>query len=154
MTAEQTGAGEGVALGGDGRNASTRGDGLGTPPITEIAVATLAVIVAGGIYLAASMPGRVTLAPAVALLGVGAVLLVVNAALLSRTRDFAWRRFATVFRWVLVAYLIVAGMLEYVFLYDGVSGGTLAILSGMLAVFALNVPLVVSFTVASFVGEG
>ncbi|MHB1468840.1 MAG: hypothetical protein ACYCU0_00975 [Solirubrobacteraceae bacterium] len=128
--------------------------GAGLPPVAELCVATLAAIVAGGIYLAASMPGSVTLAPAIVLLGVGAVLLIASGALLARVRDFAWRRFRLVFGWVLLSYVIIAGMLEYVFVYDGVSGGTLAVLSGMLLVFGLNVPLVISFTVARFVGDG
>ncbi|MHB1538278.1 MAG: hypothetical protein ACYCUM_11195 [Solirubrobacteraceae bacterium] len=124
------------------------------PPVVELAVATLVAIVAGGIYLAASMPGRVTLAPAIALSALGVALLLTSFALLARVRDFAWRRFAVVFRWALLAYVFIAGMLEYVFIYDGVAGGTLAVLSGMLVVFALDVPLVVAFTVARFVGEG
>jgi hypothetical protein len=120
------------------------------PPVTELAVATLIVIVAGGIYLASNIPAKVSLAPAIALLCAGAALLVANVALLSRVRTFAWTRFWTVFRWVLLAYVVIAGMLEYVFVYDGVRGGTLVVLSGMLVVFALDVPLVISFTVASY----
>lgn len=120
------------------------------PPTTEIAIATLIAIVAGGVYLAASIPGGVSLAPGIVLLAVGAALLLINAALLSRVRDFAWRRFSQVYRWTLLAYVVVAGMLAYVFIYDKVRGGTLAVLCGMLLVFALNVPLVIAFTVARF----
>lgn len=132
---------------------SGRGAASATPPVTELAVATLVAIVAGGIYLAANMPGSVTLAPAIVLAGVGAALLLANFVLLSRARGFAWTRFSVVFRWLLLAYVLIAGMLEYVFVYDGVSGGTLIVLSGMLVVFALDVPLVVAFTVARFAGE-
>ncbi|HEY1690313.1 MAG TPA: hypothetical protein VGF95_15775 [Solirubrobacteraceae bacterium] len=120
------------------------------PPITEIAVATLIAIVAGGIYLAAKMPGHVSLPPAIVLLALGAALLLLNVALLSRIRSFAWHRFSQVYRWTLLAYVVIAGMLEYVFVYDEVRGGTLIVLSGMLLVFALNVPLVLAFTVARF----
>lgn len=155
MASEHAHAGGRAIEGGGAALAGADAPAIASAPrVTELAIATLTAIVAGGIYLAASMPGKVTLAPAIVLLGVGLALLLANIALLSRQRNFAWRRFRTVFRWVLVAYLIVAGMLEYVFLYDGVSGGTLAVLTGMLAIFALNVPLVISFTVASFVGEG
>jgi hypothetical protein len=120
------------------------------PPITELAVATLVLIVSGGIYLASNIPGKVSLAPAIALLAAGAALLLVNVAMLSRVSPFAWRRFAAVFRWVLLAYVVVAGMLEYVFVYDHVRGSTLVVLSGMLLVFALDVPLVIAFTTARF----
>lgn len=120
------------------------------PPTTEIAIATLIAIVAGGIYLAANIPGSVTLAPAIVLLAIGALLLLLNVALLSRVRDFAWRRFSQVYRWTLLAYVVIAGMLAYVFIYDEVRGGTLAVLCGMLLVFALNIPLVLAFTVARY----
>jgi hypothetical protein len=117
--------------------------------VSEVAVATLALIVAGGIYLAAKMPQHVTLAPAIALLA-AAVLLLANGAMFSRVRPFAWRRFFQVFRWTLLVYAVIVGMLAYVFIYDGVRGGTLVVLSGMLAVFALDVPLILSFAVARY----
>lgn len=120
------------------------------PPVIPIAVATLTLIVAGGIYLAANMPARVTLAPAIVLLAAAVALLLANLALLSRIRPFAWGRFFLVARWTLLAYLVITGMLAYVFIYDGVRGGTLTVLLGMLAVFALDVPLMISFTVAQY----
>lgn len=120
------------------------------PPVTEVAVATLTLIVIGGIYLAAKIPAHVTLAPAIALLGAAVVLLLCNVLMLSRAQDFAWRRFFQVARWALLAYVVIAGMLEYVFVYDGVSGGTLVVLSGMLLVFGLDVPLILAFTVARY----
>ena len=48
------------------------------PPVTEIAMASLALIVAGGIYLSAHLPEHVPLAPAIVLLAASAVLLVGN----------------------------------------------------------------------------
>lgn len=119
------------------------------PPVTQVAVATLALIVAGGIYLAAKMPAHVTLAPAIGLLAAAVALLLANAVMLVRARGFAARRFLQVFRWTLLAYVVIVGMLEYVFVYDGVRGGTLVVLTGMLLVFVLDVPLIIGFTVAS-----
>jgi len=58
------------------------------PPITELAVATMIVVVIGGIYLAAHIPGDVSLAPAVALLIVAGVLVLVNLAALTRVGEF------------------------------------------------------------------
>lgn len=120
------------------------------PPITAFAIATLSLIVAGGVYLAAKIPHHVSLAPAIALLAAAAALLLANALLLSRIERFAWRAFFQVGRWTLLAYAVVTGMLEYVFIYDGVRGGTLVVLTGMLVVFALDVPLVIGFTVARY----
>jgi hypothetical protein len=58
--------------------------------------------------------------------------------------------FRLVAGWVLVAYLVIAGMLEYVFIYDGTRGTQLLILSLMLAVFAVNIPMLLGFSVARF----
>ena len=48
------------------------------PPVTQLAMASLALIVAGGIYLAAHIPNHVPLAPAVILLIASALLLAGN----------------------------------------------------------------------------
>ena len=41
-------------------------------------------------------------------------------------------------------------MLEYVFIYDHTRGSQLLILTGMLLVFAANIPLLLGFSVARF----
>ncbi len=123
------------------------------PPVTEMAVATLTLIVIGGLYLAANMPAHVSLTLPIVLLAAAVALLLLNVAMLARVRPFAWGRFFTVLRWTLLAYVVIAGMLEYVFIYDGVRGDTLAVLTGMLVVFGLDVPLILAFTVARFTGE-
>lgn len=120
------------------------------PPVAEIGMATLALIVTGGIYLAANMSGKVSLALPIVLLALAATLLVANGLLILRIRPFARKRFFQVSRWLLLAYVVIAGMLEYVFVYDGVRGGTLAVLSGSLVVFGLNAPLIVAYTVARY----
>ncbi|MGA2471683.1 MAG: hypothetical protein ABSG64_13455 [Solirubrobacteraceae bacterium] len=120
------------------------------PPIQQIAVAVIALIAIGGVYTAAHLPRHVPEGPTVALLGAASVLLVVNAVLLSRIEPFAWNLFRLVAGWVLVAYLVVAGMLEYVFVYDGTRGNQLLIVTAMLVVFALDIPLLLGFSVARF----
>jgi hypothetical protein len=120
------------------------------PPIQQIAVAVLALIVIGGIYTAAHLPRHVPQGPTIALLCAAAVLLAVNAVLLSRIEGFAWGTFRLVAGWVLVAYLVIAGMLEYVFVYDHTRGTQLVILTLMLVVFAVNIPLLIGFSVARF----
>jgi hypothetical protein len=120
------------------------------PPVTPLAMASMALIVAGGIYLSAHLPSHVPLGPAVGLLAASALLLAVNVAALSRVRDFAWSRFFEVGRWSLLGYLVIAGMIEYVFLQDHVSGGSLVVLTLSLAVFAVHVPMLVGFTVARY----
>ena len=120
------------------------------PPVTELAMASLTLIVAGGIYLAAHIPNHVSLTPAIILLAASAILLVVNLALLARVRDFPWDRFFQVGKWSLLAYAVIAGMIEYVFLRNHLRGGPLIILTLSLVVFAVHVPTLVGFTVARY----
>lgn len=124
------------------------------PPIVELAVTALVLIVITGIYMASKLTGHVALALPAVLVGAAAALMLVDTLLLSRLRPFAFGRFFGVFRWALLAYALIAGMLEYVFLYDGVSGGTLAVLSCALVLFALDVPLMIAFTVARYAEPG
>ena len=119
------------------------------PPVTQLGAASMAFVAAGVIVLAAYLPKRAPLAVPVACLVVAALLLLANAVLLRRTREFAWWRFFQVMRWGLLAYTVVAGMLEYTFLYDHTHGALLAVMTGMLVLFTVNVPLLMAFTVAA-----
>jgi hypothetical protein len=120
------------------------------PPVTELGMASLALIVAGGIYLASHIPNHVPLTPAVVLLAGSALLLLLNMALLSRVEAFDWRRFFQVAKWSFLAYLVIGGMIEYVFLHNHTRGGPLIVLTLSLVVFAIHVPILVGFTVARF----
>ena len=120
------------------------------PPIQQIAVATIALIVIGGIYTAAHLPRHVPQGPTIALLAAAVVLLAANVVLLARIEPFAWRIFRLVTAWVFAAYVVIAGMLEYVFVYDHTRGTQLLILTGMLVVFAVNIPLLLGFSVARY----
>jgi hypothetical protein len=120
------------------------------PPVTQLAMASLALIVAGGIYLSAHIPQHVPLTPAIVLLALSALLLAVNLAMLARARDFAWARFFQVARWSLLAYAVIAGMIEYAFLQNHLTGGPLVVLTLSLVVFAVHVPTLIGFTVARF----
>lgn len=120
------------------------------PPVAELVVASVAMMLAGGIYLAAHLPVPPPLGPAVGLLIAGGVLTLAALALLARIRPFAWGKFFLVWRWALLAYLVIAGMLAYVFIFDHTRGDTLVVLLITLFVFALDVPTVIAFTVARY----
>ncbi|MGH3001998.1 MAG: hypothetical protein ACRDM1_04940 [Gaiellaceae bacterium] len=120
------------------------------PPVTEIGAASMIAIAGGVIYLAAYLPKHAPLWFAVVLLVVAAGLQLTNAFLLSRIDDFAWQRFFQVGKWALLAYALIAGMIEYAFVYDHTRGGPLVVMTLMLALFMLNVPLLIAFTVARF----
>jgi hypothetical protein len=120
------------------------------PPVTEVGMASLALIVAGGIYLSAHLPEHVPLGPAIALLAASALLLVGNLLALSRVRGFAWGRFVQVGKWALLAYAITAGLIEYAFVRNDLSGGPLVVLTLSLVVYAVHVPMLIGFTVARY----
>jgi hypothetical protein len=120
------------------------------PPVTQLGMVSLALIVAGGIYLSAHIPKHVPLAPAVILLALSALLLAANVFALSRVKGFAWGRFFQVGRWAFLAYLTTAGLIEYAFVRNHLSGGPLVVLTLSLLVFAVHVPVLIAFTVARY----
>jgi hypothetical protein len=120
------------------------------PPVAELTVTSVALMVSGGVYLASHLPRLPPLAPAVGLLAGGGALTLIALALLWRIRPFAWRTFFLVAKWAFAAYLVIAGILGYVFIRDHTAGATLAVLIMTLVVFALDVPMVIAFTVARY----
>ena len=82
------------------------------------------------------------------LLVASALLLAGNLLALSRVRGFAWGKFFDVAKWALLAYVITAGPIEFVFLHTHVRGAALLVLSLSLVVYAVHVPVLIGFTVA------
>ncbi len=120
------------------------------PPVTQLGMLSLGLVLVAGIYLSAHLPEHVSLGPAVALLAASALVLAGNMLALSRVDGFPWSRFFYIARWALLAYAVVAGMIEYVFLRNHTSGGPLVVLTLSLVVFAVNVPVLIAFTVARY----
>ncbi|MBN8869311.1 MAG: hypothetical protein J0H66_05465 [Solirubrobacterales bacterium] len=118
--------------------------------MTQVGMVSLALIVAGGIYLASHLPSEVPLAPAIILLALSALLLAGNLLALSRVEGFHWGRFFAVAKWALLAYVVIAGLIEYAFVRNDVTGGTLVVLTLSLVIFAVHVPLMIGFTVARY----
>jgi hypothetical protein len=134
----------------DPQVASATNDERRLPPVTEVAMTSLALIVAGGIYLVAHLPQSVPLTPAIILLVLSALLTVVNIVALTRIEGFPRDRFFAVAKWSALSYLVIGGLLLYVFLRNNVSGGPLVILTLSLLVFAIQVPILMGFTVARY----
>ena len=120
------------------------------PPVTQVGMLSLALIVTGGIYLSAHLPNHVPLGPAVVLLVLSALLLVGNLLSLGRVQGFHWHRFMDVAKWALLAYAITAGLIEFAFVRNHVSGGALVVLTLSLVVYAVHVPVLIGFTVARY----
>jgi len=120
------------------------------PPVTEVAMLSLALILAGGIYLSAHLPLHVPLTPASILLALSAALMVFNVLSMTRIKGFAWERFFAVAKWSLLSYSVTAGLIEYVFIRNHTSGGPLVVLTLSLVVYAVHVPTLMGFTVARY----
>lgn len=120
------------------------------PPVTQLAMCSLALIVAAGIYLSSHLPRQVPLTPAIILLALSALLMAVNMLALARVKGFPWDRFFAVAKWSALSYLVIGGLLLYVFLRNHVGGGPLVILILSLLVFAVHVPILMGFTVARY----
>lgn len=120
------------------------------PPIAQVAVISMALVIASGIYLASHLPKTAPLGPVVALLAVAGFLLLLNVALLGRLRHFAWPVFFRVAGWAGIAYVVIAGMLEFIFVFDHTRGSMLVVLTLSLLIFALNIPLLLAFSVARY----
>jgi hypothetical protein len=120
------------------------------PPVAEIAVTTFVLVVIGGTYIAAKLPNDVNLTLPFVLAAAASVLLVANIVLTSRLKDFAWDYFYLVARWSLAAYLVTAGMLEYIFIRDRIPDDVMVYLTVMLVIYAVNIPLLFAFSVARY----
>ncbi len=120
------------------------------PPVGELAIVSLALVVVGGILMASYVPRRPPLGVPIALAAVSAAATLVGAFLLSRLQQFAWERFFVVFRWALLAYAISAAMIGFAFIRDHTRDAPLALVLVMLVIYALDVSLVIAFTVARY----
>jgi uncharacterized membrane protein YoaK (UPF0700 family) len=120
------------------------------PKAVETVTVSLAAVVVAGVWLGSHAPRRPPLALPSVLLVVAALLLVAGVVMITRVTDFSWSTFVRVGRWALLAYIIAAGMIEFAFLRNHTSGAPLAVVTGLLVVFALDVPFLIATTVARY----
>lgn len=116
---------------------------LRTPP--GLALGSLALAACGVIVVAAYVPRRAPLAAPVALIALSALLCAVCA-----FRSLPGGIARSVAAPALVAALLAAGFLELVFAYDGTRGGALVLLTLALGLVALDLPLLLGSSVASY----
>jgi hypothetical protein len=120
------------------------------PPVTQIAVVSFALIIASGIWIVSHLPKHVPIGPSVVLIALSALLVAANVLLLARVRGFEWDRFFGVAKWSFLAYAVISGLLEWVFVKDGTRGSELVVLTLSLIIFAIHVPLLIGYTVARY----
>ena len=122
------------------------------PKAVELVSLSLACSMVGGIWLGshASPKAEHSLTLPTALLIAGGVLMVVGVAMVARVKGFAWNTWMRVAKWALLAYVIESGMILYAFVHNDVRGSTLAVVIGLIALFAIEVPFLIATTVARY----
>jgi len=120
------------------------------PPIIEVGCVAMVLCIAGVIYLVSYIPRTPSLGPAIGLVAAAGVVVLANVAILARIPDFNWHVFRQVGFWTLAGYAVIAGMLMFTFIYDKLPTGQLALLVCTLAVFAVDIPIMLAFSVARF----
>jgi uncharacterized membrane protein YoaK (UPF0700 family) len=120
------------------------------PRAVETVTVSLAAVVVGGVWLGSHAPRRPPLTLPTVLLVVAAALLLAGVGMITRVPGFSWETFVRVGRWALLAYVIAAGMIEFAFVRNHTRGAPLVVVTGMLVVFALDVPFLIAATVARY----
>jgi uncharacterized membrane protein YoaK (UPF0700 family) len=120
------------------------------PPAVEVVTVSLAAVVVGGVWFGSHAPRRPPLTLPTVLLVVAVALLLAGAVMITRVPGFSWDTFVRVGRWALLAYIVAAGMIEFAFVRNHTRGAPLVVVTGMLVVFALDVPFLIAATVARY----
>jgi hypothetical protein len=124
------------------------------PPIAEMALGAMALVIIGGIFIAGHVAGKVPkevpLGLPIGLLIAAGILLAATLVILTRLQNFAWKPFFQVFQWSLLGYLVIAGMIGYAFVVDGTRGSLLIVVILSLVVFAVAIPTLLAFSVARY----
>ena len=131
-------------------SAAVRPADIRRPPIWECGVAALVLVVVSVVYLTSYLPGKPSVVPAYALLAGATALVVAQLVLIGSLASFSRGSFHLVAGWSLAAYVVIGGMIEYVFLRNHTRGEELALLTWGLALFVLDVPLILGFSVARY----
>lgn len=112
------------------------------------ATAALTCAVIGGIYIGSTIGGHSSLLPAVIVAVVAYLFMTVSLVGLILNHHYSRPSFVKYVRGALLAYLLEAGILEFVFAYDHVSSTVIVILSALLVIFATSVPVIIGHTLA------
>ena len=108
------------------------------------------LLVIGGVWFGSHATSKPSLVLPTVMLIVAALLLIIGVLMISRFEGFCWDTWVRVGRWALLAYVIAAGMIEFAFIRNHTSGAPLAVVTGLLVVFALDVPFLIATTVARY----
>lgn len=120
------------------------------PPVWECGVVTLIFVVVSVVLLASYIPDLPNTVPVYILLAAGTILIGVQLVLIGSMENFSRRSFHQVGGYALLAYIVIGGMIEYTFIRNHVRGEELALLTWGMALFIVDVPLILGFSVARY----
>jgi hypothetical protein len=120
------------------------------PPIATLALVSMVLVIVGTIYFAATIGREQHLWIPLALQAVAIVLFAAACVLTIRIESFARRTFFVVAKWALLGYVVIGGMIEFVFIKNDTPAKQLATLTIGLAIFVLDVTLILAFGVARY----
>jgi hypothetical protein len=132
---------------------TTLSQSLATPPrplVPLFCQASLGFLVCAAIILAAQIPADRHLALPVAFDSTAWALFLVGVVLTTRVKFFAWRVLRLVASRHCLVEVVIGGMLEFVFIHDHMRATILTIFTSLLVVFAMDVALLIAFTVAQY----
>jgi hypothetical protein len=127
---------------------TTRQTGVLLPPPNAFAIVTLMLVLGAVGTLASYLPFNAPLDVTLPLIEVAIVLYAAAVWRLFATRTYAWSTFFAVARPTLLAAGTAAVIIEFAFYYDKTGGRSLAILSTGLALFVLDLALLLGYSVA------
>jgi len=118
------------------------------PPIPALCEASLAATIAAAVVLAAQLPHVGSLVVPIVLAALAWIMILAAVFVLATIRPFNFRVLKMVSLRQFLAELVVAGMLEFVFLRDHLPTGPLAVFSVLVGSFSVSVALLIGFQVA------
>lgn len=118
------------------------------PPIPALCEASLAATIAAAVVLAAQLPSTSDLLGPILLAGIAWLLIAITAIVLATIRPFNFRVLKMVSLRQFLAELVVAGMLEFVFLRDHLPAGPLVVFTILVGSFSVSVAMLIGFQVA------
>jgi len=121
------------------------------PPCDMVCVGIMALVLATAVYLIGFLPHKPTLVPAWIMLGIAVVLLLAVVILLFSNKDtINFHMFGKVFKWMLLAYVVISGMLGSIVFVNRMPADIVATAVVAMVLFAIDIPLLVAFTVAKY----
>ena len=116
-------------------------------PIVALHIGAIVCAYLGIGIMGAYLPREVPLAWPIGFLIASAAFTIAALAFLSQRR-LAWKLFFTVVRWVSLVNVVYTGMAVFIFVWNDTPGRTVLVMAGVLLLSAINLPVLVAYSVA------